>query len=1849
MDMVVKQYTALVCTTLFFAVTLFTPLTADSDVCSEGTGTPPFLSAGTDPNLLIVIDNSGSMLDMAYIDEDSQCFDESFLLDENDVLDTSIIYGGYFTADKWYKWNNGAGYFEEDSSGTPCASLSYTTTNVKVTFTDGVGTLINDVTVTTPEAVSCFAATGNFLNWASASKFDIEKKVLIGGKYESGKLISENRGCAGKGFIKQVMLDGASNVKMTLRVAPTSDTDDTTTISILGAQAGGMDPSACDAAFDKLLEVGTGYQNDVDNCLGLGATSNERAALNHSLQFCWKADTENLRDVTTVIGDCESLYNDIGYSPATIDPFNGGYNCYGVYDEDLAHDVDREGYVGRCWQLATGAGTCIHPTCGCPGGIYPCFDYDKLGAGKWFQCATDQKIYRCDFNFNEVHETCNKPWSALFLDSTMFPVAVECIPAVGPTVDDWGGDLDGDPLTLNDDPSLYGDGSYTSIEEACVTEAMIDYCGDLKVPEVIDPSDEASVTDDFWNIPATLIDSGAYGQYGIDVPLLTMTGEILEGSQPQGILHEYASELRIGIMAFNDNGSKTECDPLLTDVNDTVVEHCPATNKDGAAILPLSSIKLGSEVISPGVQHVDNLTTAISNIQAVAWTPLSEAVYNALGYFGQNPAMRLDGLVGGVDFVTEAEGGPTDPVQFWCQENIIMIITEGASTADINPDIADFVTVTMPADGYNDGDAAASETECLDINNDHHLYGSTYLDDLTYWGRNADVDDLYTTPTLTVDGITHDKKKVSTYIVTTGTLRTDGAGECSPATLMANAAANGAPLMDDGSPQPPYEGANPLDLQNNLENLFRNILSRVSAGSAASVISSTRSGAGAVYQAIFWPDLTDAANNEISWVGDVHSLFLDSLGSLYEDTPDGFGVQDRKLDTSVDQRVLFFYDQSVDPARTRACSGTLTTPEDTNNNGVLDTEDANCNGTLDAGEDLDGDLALDTEDTNGNCILDYACSGTVREIGEVNYVWSVSAPNANGWLTDNTIDPLTQRTWLVDDILYPDDSPERYIFTWSDLNKDGIVGSNEQVDFTYAALTGINGSVSPDRGSVMEDFAVADTYEWERVIGWIRGQDQPAEILDDNGNGSLDPAMRSRLYNGATWRLGDVIHSTPTLVGRPVEAYHFVYHDPTYALFAKKYSNRRNMVYFGANDGMLHAINAGYYVQKEQKFCLTAERDADGNCDTGDEANKPLLGAELWAYVPYNLHPHLKCLTDPDYVNSHKYYVDQRPRVFDVQIFPDDCTYTYDAAVPQWNTDCSDATHPGGWGTILVGSLRFGGAPVKAYPDLNSNSNDDREFISSYFILDITDPENPPNLLAEMTMTVDGAGNPDFADMGYSTVVPAMNVMRDENGKTKWYLVLGNGPATTKGENDQQGKVAVFPLAWLNGDVDNWFDPVSVDPPTLPDLPEDSPLFGPYRLLSVDSTTRKPFQIPQIDLDAAVSGEGGIFPIPACPDYDGDTVADCLESSTSDLVSVDFDIENPSIANIGAAYKTDAIYFGTTDGTGFSSAFPGCTASKCWDGGGRMYRLVTKKYDTADNDLDGDTTEEIISEPWEWHLSKMLDAHAPISAAASLGYDNRNFWVYFGTGRFLDKNDKPDDQAQRMFALIEPRNCDNQQTWPTVNWWVGPPPYAGKSPDPTQSSGDRGLMQVDPILVELGATGVLHCVDGTTNCRQDHSGTALTNFAGLTKYIIGEADCAQANPNPDIGLDGWFREFPDDRERNLGQATLLGGLLTYTTYKPYQDVCKAEGESFLYGVHYQTGTAWRKSVFGTYDFMGSTIVKDRLSLGTGLALTPSLHVGTGDADATAFVQTSTGEILEIAQEELPLGNFKSGRSSWRQE
>ena len=130
------------------------------------------------------------------------------------------------------------------------------------------------------------------------------------------------------------------------------------------------------------------------------------------------------------------------------------------------------------------------------------------------------------------------------------------------------------------------------------------------------------------------------------------------------------------------------------------------------------------------------------------------------------------------------------------------------------------------------------------------------------------------------------------------------------------------------------------------------------------------------------------------------------------------------------------------------------------------------------------------------------------------------------------------------------------------------------------------------------------------------------------------------------------------------------------------------------------------------------------------------LGSERWAFIPHNLLPHLKWLTDPDY--THVYYVDLKPKVTDVRIFSD------------------DANHPNGWGTILIGGMRLGGGPYTFSEDFDNNAgtpDEQRTFRSAYFVLDITVP-NSPVFLGEFT-------DPDLA---FTTSYPAISRLED-NGR----------------------------------------------------------------------------------------------------------------------------------------------------------------------------------------------------------------------------------------------------------------------------------------------------------------------------------------------------------------------------------------------------------------------------------------------------------------------------------------------------
>jgi type IV pilus assembly protein PilY1 len=160
---------------------------------------------GMKPNLLLMIDNSSSMYDLAYTDPAEYCLDNTF--------DNGSPYPGYFDEAAIYSYNRATEQFEPATgpiSGGSCNQVS-------------TGYLCLDLT-TSSKKLASFKASGRFLNWLTMSKLDIEKKVLTGGKFNpaSGSFQAESRGCQGKRFIKMV---GNAQVTFAVRGAISSESD----------------------------------------------------------------------------------------------------------------------------------------------------------------------------------------------------------------------------------------------------------------------------------------------------------------------------------------------------------------------------------------------------------------------------------------------------------------------------------------------------------------------------------------------------------------------------------------------------------------------------------------------------------------------------------------------------------------------------------------------------------------------------------------------------------------------------------------------------------------------------------------------------------------------------------------------------------------------------------------------------------------------------------------------------------------------------------------------------------------------------------------------------------------------------------------------------------------------------------------------------------------------------------------------------------------------------------------------------------------------------------------------------------------------------------------------------------------------------------------------------------------------------------------------------------------------------------------------------------------------------------------------------------------------------------------
>lgn len=558
-----------------------------------------------------------------------------------------------------------------------------------------------------------------------------------------------------------------------------------------------------------------------------------------------------------------------------------------------------------------------------------------------------------------------------------------------------------------------------------------------------------------------------------------------------------------------------------------------------------------------------------------------------------------------------------------------------------------------------------------------------------------------------------------------------------------------------------YYADNQTELNNGLLDIFQNILTQLSSGTAASILNNSEGSGANMLQAVFYPKKTFPSGSEVNWVGEMQNLwyYVDPFfqkSSIREDT-----VQDNKLNLKNDKIAQFYFDGS----KTQ--------------------------------------VAL-FSDANGDGVADGAQTNV--EPDDVKSLWKAGRLLWNRNVSDSatiaTYDPRTVYTGFGST---GGATPAKF----STIDADGFVTSSAAWD-----------AMQIPAGTVAARKAKAIT-----LINWLKGTDQPPDGDGTTYRSRQVTIASCGLPDakGCTreWKLGDIVASTPKLVSNvKLNNYGLPsptgYSDISYNKFLDSTTYKtRGMVFVGANDGMLHAFKLGVLKELDGRFDKAQMNDAAGN--RADAADK--LGREEWAFIPTQTLPYLKYMTETNY--NHLFYVDKTPTVVDASIGkPATCTETSYTDCPKDLTAGTNWRTVLIGGSGYGGAARNISDTCSILTDCVKTPLDGKGY-SSYFALDVTDPA-APKYLWEFPAATAAVGSLGYATSGPAIIRIAKITKTTEDGKTtrtannglngSWYAVFASGSTGPieqinhefRGQSDQNLKLFVVDL--LTGDLKRTID-----------------------------------------------------------------------------------------------------------------------------------------------------------------------------------------------------------------------------------------------------------------------------------------------------------------------------------------------------------------------------------------------------------------------------------------------------------
>lgn len=832
----------------------------------------------------------------------------------------------------------------------------------------------------------------------------------------------------------------------------------------------------------------------------------------------------------------------------------------------------------------------------------------------------------------------------------------------------------------------------------------------------------------------------------------------------------------------------------------------------------------GSIAINIGQTGADFVTDVLTT-EPKTRTPLAETLLEVVAYFkGGN------GLYTNQNY----KGPGVDPITNSCAKNFVVIVTDGEPTSDQNLpggcsswnptistaaaglSVADYLKGTASIKGIKtlEGWTESDGRLCTELlfNGNQQMGGSWYLPAVAYYAHKTDLRsdfankqnlDIYTVFAFDDSQNARELLKLTAKYGGFDLGGTDAPDAQNKFDKDKNSVADNY-----------YEASNGDEMVAQLTRAFNDILAKVSSGTAASILNNSEGSGANLLQAVFYPKKV-FDNAEISWTGEVQNLwyYIDPFlknSSIRVDT-----VSDNKLNVKQDYIAQFFFDQTSQKTLVNLFP------------------DANGDGLVDSATPL-GPYNPDDYDNvkslwrAGKLLWDRNVSSNPRKI----FTRTGGLADSSGKLFDDSTTGLAK--------------------------------------FSNAVESGFASKLT-DEANFKNMLQAANVTEADKIVKYIHGVPET-----DAGGNMIDlPGYRSRLVKiGSTfglWRLGDIVSSTPKLLANiPLNTYAAEaptgYNDSTYDKFTKSADyQKRGMVFVGSNDGMLHAFKLGKLVE------LNSGSDK-ARLDNLDVSTG--LGNEEWSFIPKNVLPYLRYTADPNY--SHLYLVDGSTTIVEASIHaPSDnnnTTFPGCDSAHYWKCGKKTVTDTTtkvldldktSWRTILIGSTGLGGASRnltgngQCYESATGTNcvktPVDGVGYSSYYALDVTDPENPVYMWEfNGDPSANTGTNKPGGNLGYATTGPVIVREGDKSKNGRWFAVFASGPTGNISNTQFYGR-------------------------------SDQPL----RFFVVDLGTGKLVRTIDTGIDNAFGGS--------------------LSSGT-----IDTDKSKPS--NIGF-YKDDAVYFGYTSKT----------------------------------------------------------------------------------------------------------------------------------------------------------------------------------------------------------------------------------------------------------------------------------------------------------------------------------------------